>query len=74
MSINVATDTVTIFGKKQDFLLTSSAHYCIPLGNHPRNSLGTKEMTPKNKIIFMGIKGQNDKLTAVERKAILKLH
>ena len=74
MRINVEIDTVTIFRKKkQDSLLTSSAYYCIPLGNHIGNDLETKEMLPKNEIIVMAIKGQNDKFTAGERKAIFSL-
>ena len=44
MSIKFATDTVTIFGRKQDLLFTSLGHYSIPLENHIRNNLGTKGM------------------------------
>ena len=72
-TINFVTDTVKRFEKKQDLLLTSLRHYCIPLGNDIRKNLGAKGMPPKKEITVMAIQGWNDKSRADKRKAILKL-
>ena len=74
MSIKFATDTVTIFGRKQDLLFTSLGHYSIPLENHIRNNLGTKGMPWKKEITVTTIEGWNNKLATGKRKATLKLH
>ena len=73
MSINVLTDTATIFEKKQNLLFISSRHYCIPLGNHKRNNLVAKGMLSKNDIIVIAIERWNVKSTADKKSHIQTL-
>ena len=72
MSIDFSKDTVTIFGKTQKLLFTSSGHYCISIGKQIESCMKLDLVNNDNNTILFS--DWEHKSRKEKHDAMIKLH